>query len=403
MNLKSPMLLRRQARNLVDSLPTSNRRAPRHAVRRAAAIHDEGNKMMTRNRWIALATALALIMPGGARAHVSLERQEAGIGASYKAILRVPHGCEGAATLRVRVRIPEGFIAVKPMPKAGWTVETTKGPYAEAHPYYHGAMLTEGVREIVWQGRLADEHFDEFVFVGVMAKTLKEHTRLYFPTVQECERGQQAWVEIPAAGQSSRDLKYPAPSVRLIEVNVPTPDQAQKGQQDHQHHQHAQHAQHSGHGQPTAQQSAPVRGFKAGDLFIEAPWSRATPPGARVAAGFLKITNSGREADRLIGGSFELAKKLEVHEMTMSDNVMRMRQLAKGLEIKPGESVELRPSSYHLMLFDLARPLKAQEMVKGTLIFERAGTVQVEFVVAPLGAQSPTQKEGGHKSGGHKH
>ena len=369
--------------------------------------------MFNGNYLAALPAVLALMIPVAADAHVTLERQEAAIGAQYKAILRVPHGCEGSATLRVRVQVPEGLIAVKPMPKPGWTIETTKGPYAEAHPYYHGATLTEGVREIVWQGRLADEHFDEFAFVGLVAKTLKENARLFFPTVQECEKGQQAWSEIPAAGQPSRGLKHPAPSVRLIDVN-PSPAQAKQGQGDHQHHQHGpsgqqvQLAQHGGHGQPTAQQTAPVRGFKAGDLFIEAPWSRATPPGARVAAGFVKVTNNGSETDRLIGGSFELAKKIEVHEMTMSDNVMRMRQLAKGLEIKPGESVELRPSSYHLMFFELARPLKAEEVIKGTLTFERAGTVAVDFVVAPLGARSLGQKSGGQKpdeqkSGGHKH
>ncbi len=347
---------------------------------------------------VALAATLAVVVPCTASAHVSFERQEAGIGSPYKAILRVPHGCDGSATLRVRVQIPEGVIGVKPMPKPGWTIETKRGPYAESYPYYHGATLTEGVREIVWHGRLADEHWDEFVFSGFMAKTLKDNSRLFFPTVQECESGQQAWVEIPAAGQPSRGLKFPAPSVRLIEIN-PSPMVAQQGQQDHQHHQHGMPAQHAQH--------TPVRGFKAGDLFVEAPWSRATPPGARVAAGFLKITNTGTQVDRLIGGSFELAKKLEVHEMTMSDNVMRMRQLAKGLEIKPGESVELRPSSYHLMFLDLARPLKAEEVVKGTLIFERAGTVPLEFVVAPLGAQSAGQKPGQKAeeptSGGHKH
>ena len=357
--------------------------------------------MLINNCSAALAAAIALAAPCTALAHVTLERQEAAIGASYKAIVRVPHGCDGSATLRVKVQIPEGLIAVKPVPKPGWTVETTKGPYAEAHPYYHGATLKEGVREIVWQGRLADEHFDEFVFVGMVAKTLKENTRLFFPTVQECEHGQQAWVDIPAAGQSSRDLKHPAPAVRLIQVSAPSA-QGQSGQHDHQHGQHghhAQHAQHGGHGQPPPQAAGESRIYKAGDLVIEAPWSRATPPAARVAAGFLKVTNTGKQSDRLVGGTFEVAKKIEVHEMTMTDNVMRMRQLAKGLEIKPGATVELKPSGYHLMFFDLARPLKADDVVKGTLRFERAGTVDVEFRVAPLGAQPASQKS----QGGHKH
>jgi copper(I)-binding protein len=124
---------------------------------------------------------------------------------------------------------------------------------------------------------------------------------------------------------------------------------------------------------------------------IEAPWTRATP--GKVGAGYLKITNNGKEADRLIGGSAEIAKDFEVHEMSMSGDVMKMRRLEKGLEIKPGASVELKPSSYHIMLIGLARPLKVDEAIKGTLVFERAGKVAVEYVVRPLGAQ-PTS--GGH-------
>jgi uncharacterized protein YcnI/copper(I)-binding protein len=316
----------------------------------------------------AVAATLAVFSAGAVDAHPSLERQEATVGAPYKAIVRVPHGCDGSPTLRVRVQIPEGVIGVKPMPKPGWTIETTRGAYAEAHPYYHGAVLKEGVREIVWNGRLADDNYDEFVFVGFMAKTLSGGSRLHFPTIQECEQGQQAWAEVAAAGQSTHDLKFPAPVLRLVQAKTPAHD-------------------HGAHG-------AAAKTYKAGSLVIEAPWSRATPGGARVAAGFLKIINTGKEADRLIGGTIEAAKKVEVHEMTMTDNVMRMRQLPKGLEIKPGETVELKPGSYHLMFMDIAKPLKADDVVKGVLRFERAGEVAVEYRVAPLGSQP---------SGGHKH
>lgn len=316
----------------------------------------------------AVAATLAVFSAGAVDAHPSLERQEATVGAPYKAIVRVPHGCDGSPTLRVRVQIPEGVIGVKPMPKPGWTIETTRGAYAEAHPYYHGAVLKEGVREIVWNGRLADDNYDEFVFVGFMAKTLSGGSRLHFPTIQECEQGQQAWAEVAAAGQSTHDLKFPAPVLRLVQAKTAEHD-------------------HGAHG-------AAAKTYKAGSLVIEAPWSRATPGGARVAAGFLKITNTGKEADWLIGGTIEAAKKVEIHEMTMTDNVMRMRQLPKGLEIKPGETVELKPSSYHLMFMDIAKPLKADDVVKGVLRFERAGEVAVEYRVAPLGSQP---------SGGHKH
>ncbi len=321
--------------------------------------------------YLPLAAILLGALMAPASAHPSLERREANVGAPYKAVMRVPHGCDGSATTRVRVQIPEGVIGVKPQPKQGWTIETTRGPYAHTYPYYHGAKLTEGVREIVWSGRLADDHYDEFVFVGFVAPTLKAGDTLPFPTVQECEKGSAAWVEVAAAGQTAHNLKLPAPTVRLV--------QAQS--------------------QPGAQQTSDTRTYKAGDLIIEAPWSRATPGGSKVGAGFMKITNNGKVADRLIGGSAEVAKDFEVHEMSMSGDVMKMRRLAKGLEIKPGESVELKPSSYHIMFMGLARPLKVDETVKGTLVFERAGTVAIEYSVRPIGAQPA----GGGQSGGHKH
>jgi copper(I)-binding protein len=151
-----------------------------------------------------------------------------------------------------------------------------------------------------------------------------------------------------------------------------------------------------GHGHHAAQQPSGPRTYKAGALVIEAPWTRATPGKSSIGAGFVKITNTGKEPDRLIGGSAELAKTFEVHEMSMSGNVMKMRRLDKGLEIKPGQSVELKPSSYHIMFIGLARPLKVDETIKGTLVFERAGTVSVEYSVRPIGAQ-PAGKSGGHK------
>jgi copper(I)-binding protein len=132
------------------------------------------------------------------------------------------------------------------------------------------------------------------------------------------------------------------------------------------------------------------RSYNAGSLVIEAPWVRATPAGARVAGGYLKITNTGPQPDRLIGGSLPVAAEVEVHEMTMSDGIMRMRKL-DGLEIKPGQSVELKPGGYHLMFTGLREGLKEKQTVKGTLLFERAGSVEVEYRVAPIGAQS-----GGH-------
>lgn len=128
--------------------------------------------------------------------------------------------------------------------------------------------------------------------------------------------------------------------------------------------------------------------YTAGPLKIEHPWTRATPAGAKVAGGYLAIQNSGSAADKLTGGSSEIAGRIEVHEMSMKDGVMTMRPLETGLEIKPGAKVELKPGGFHIMFLDLRRQLKQGEKVKSKLTFEKAGTVEVEFVVDAVGARS---------------
>jgi copper(I)-binding protein len=145
--------------------------------------------------------------------------------------------------------------------------------------------------------------------------------------------------------------------------------------------------------------------YKAGSVRIEAPWIRATPAGAEVAGGYMKLENTGKEPDRLIGGATSVAGKFEVHEMKMDGSVMRMRELPGGLELKPGQSVELKPGSYHLMLMDLKRQLKEGDKVKGTLVFEKAGKVDLEYTVRGMGAKAGGQAghHGGHSGHGMKH
>jgi hypothetical protein len=126
--------------------------------------------------------------------------------------------------------------------------------------------------------------------------------------------------------------------------------------------------------------------YKIGQLSIAHPWTRATPKGARVAGGYLTITNMGNTADKLIGGTFELAGRLEIHQMRMDGGVMTMRPLDGGLELKPNAQVELKPGSLHFMFVDLKRPLEQGQRIKATLIFEKAGTIEVEFVVEAMGA-----------------
>lgn len=146
-------------------------------------------------------------------------------------------------------------------------------------------------------------------------------------------------------------------------------------------------------------QTPAEQSYKLGALTITAPWTRVTPRGAKVAGGYVRITNTGAEPDRLIGGSFDLSARVEVHEMSVDGGVMRMRELTKGLEIAPGASVELKPGGLHLMFMDMKGPLEAGKPVKGRITFEKAGSIDVEFRVAPLGAANPpgaATPAGGH-------
>jgi copper(I)-binding protein len=125
--------------------------------------------------------------------------------------------------------------------------------------------------------------------------------------------------------------------------------------------------------------------YKLGSLLIDHPWSRATPKGASVAGGYMRITNTGTTPDRLVGGATEVARRFEIHEMSMEGGVMKMRELANGLEIPPGKTVELKPGSYHVMLQNLSRQLTRGERVKASLTFEKAGKVDIEFAVEAVG------------------
>ena len=135
--------------------------------------------------------------------------------------------------------------------------------------------------------------------------------------------------------------------------------------------------------------------YKAGALTITHPWLRAVP-GSKVGAGYLTITNAGSSGDRLLGGPLTGAARLEVHASSTEGGVARMRPVEGGLEIKPHQSVTLAPGGYHLMLMDLNGSFVDGELVPGTLQFENAGAVPVEFEAQPVGAQPPARHSRTH-------
>lgn len=160
--------------------------------------------------------ALAALIATPAFAHITLETQQAAPGAGYKAVFRVPHGCDGAATTGLRIQIPEGFIDAKPMPHAGWTIATKAGAYAKTYKLY-GADVKSGVTEIDFTGgNLPDAYYDEFVVAGTLADSFKPGDVVYFPVIQECGTAAERWIELPAAGQTIDELKRPAPHLDIV-------------------------------------------------------------------------------------------------------------------------------------------------------------------------------------------
>jgi copper(I)-binding protein len=140
--------------------------------------------------------------------------------------------------------------------------------------------------------------------------------------------------------------------------------------------------------------TAGAEDYQAGTLTVRQPWIRATPKGAAVTSGYMTVVNNGTAPDRLIGGSAAVAGRFEIHSMTMDQGVMKMRPVPAGLEIKPGQTLDLSPGgAWHVMLMGLKGPVQAGQLVKGTLIFEKAGPVEVEYRVEPLG-RAPAGHQG---------
>lgn len=293
------------------------------------------------------------LLAGAAHAHATLEQKQAAIGDTTKITLRVPHGCDGQATHTVRIEIPDGVYAVKPMPKPGWDLSTETGTYDK--PYMsHGTTTTEGVRAVTWSGgNLQDDWYDEFTLRGTVGPDAEPGTVLYFPAVQTCANGTADWTDT----SGSHDVPNPAPKLTLV-----------AGDGGHGHH----------HGDMAVM---------AGPLEIKAPFAKATLPNQPVAGGFLTVTNTGDADDTLVAAKSPAAGRMEIHEMAMEDNVMKMRELAGGLVIPAGGTVMLKPGGYHIMFMDLAGPLVAGESVDVTLTFEKAGDVTITMpVVARDGA-----------------
>ena len=294
-----------------------------------------------------LLAALAAVLPAFAGAHMTMETDEAADGSYWKAVLRVPHGCDGQATEAVEVTIPEGLIAVKPMPKPGWTLETETVSYAQSHDD-NGKALTEGVRTIRWSGgSLPGEHYDEFAFRSRVAASVAPGTLLPVKAVQRCASAEVRWNEVAAAGQDPHDLARPAP---LLRVAAPAGADAHAG-------------------------SATV-----GDLTISGAVVRASIGNAPTSAAYMTITTAG-EPDRLVAAASPAARAVELHTSLEEGGVSKMQRV-EAIPVASDAPARLSPGDHHIMLIGLDAPLEEGTTVPLTLTFEKAGDVTLDVPVS---------------------
>ena len=155
-----------------------------------------------------------LVLAPVAQAHITLETPEAEAGKPYKAVLRVGHGCDGSATKQIVVTLPEGLRGAKPMPKAGWTLSTTRAPLKT--PYEsHGKTIADELAEVRWTANteadfLEDAWYDEFT---LRATVIAEPGELWFKVRQICVKGEWNWADLPGAGQPAAT---PAARLRVV-------------------------------------------------------------------------------------------------------------------------------------------------------------------------------------------
>ena len=136
--------------------------------------------------------------------------------------------------------------------------------------------------------------------------------------------------------------------------------------------------------------------FKIGSIEIDHPWVRPTPPSAPAASGFLTLTNSGSEPDRLVEVISSIAASAEIHRSTIEDGVAKMRPLQKGVLVEPGKPINFEAERLHIMFMKPNAQLKDKEKFPATLVFERAGRVDVEFMVQRKDFASTPENHSGH-------
>ncbi|QXC51794.1 DUF1775 domain-containing protein [Agrobacterium salinitolerans] len=301
---------------------------------------------------------VASVSTAQAFAHATFVDGSAEQESTIVAALQVPHGCDGGlATTEVQIKLPEGFISAKPQPKAGWELEIIKGDYQKTYKN-HGKEIKSGPVEIRWKGgNLPDEFYDTFAVQGKISG-VEVGQDLPFKVTQLCgDKGKVSWDEVAAAGVDPHSLKSPAPTIKVTAKS--------------------EHAGGHDHSAMAMDMAMDMDVVKAGNLEVSDGATKAMLPGQPVGGGYVTIKNTGDSDDKLVGVESSSAGRAEIHEMAMVNDVMKMRKLDEGIVIPAGQTVELKPGGLHMMFFDVKKPFAEGDKVPVTLIFEKAGKVEI--------------------------
>jgi copper(I)-binding protein len=245
--------------------------------------------------------------------------------------LRLSGGCRGAATTALRVSVPDLLADLHPVPKAGWDATVTPVP----------GPATPAASEVTWRASAAEASPETFSLTGTVTDAAASGTILYFPVTQECGGETKQWTDVPAAGQELGALRHPAPSLEIASV-----------------------------------QSKPHQVSLIEQLRVTQPWIRATSRDGEPTEAYLEVENRGGAPDRLTGALLEGADEVAIQPGTGSN-----QGAPAGLEVPPKGKLALKPNAAHLVVLGLHHPLNAGDLVRGTVRFERAGPLVVEFEV----------------------
>lgn len=337
-----------------------------------------------------LTVAAASLAAGAAFAHASFANGPVDPESYVTAVLQVPHGCDGKATNEVQVKLPEGFVFAKPMPKPGWELDVIKGDYQKAYDN-HGKKVTSGPVEIRWKnGSLPDDNFDTFTINGKVSG-VEAGKALAFVTTQLCGKdGKVVWDQVAADGADPHSVKSPAPLLHVAADDVAAAPAGMHGG----HHMdapvvpvadaggHQMHAAMAGSGMGVVDPGG-MEPAKVGDLELTAGFTKAMLPGQPVGGGFVVIKNTGSTDDVLVAAESAVADHVELHEMAMENDVMKMRPVKDGIPVPAGETVELKPGGLHMMFMGVKEPFVEGGTVKVKLTFEKAGSVDLVLPVGP--------------------